>query len=295
MDIRASALFLALALASCSNTEFPEASTNLEESLRLAQITRSSGGISSAVMQLRQLALDHPGSSDVYLALGNALFDSRSYSEAEDAFTKAGQLNSSIETPEIGLGRINLARHLPGKALEHFAAALRLKPGSGAALNGSGVANDMLGNPILAQRFYREALAAQPHDRMARSNLGLSLALDGRTREAIVMLSEMAQQADMPSIVRQNLALAYALAGDRKAASDLAAMDLDPKQVEENLAFYTLIRDSRIAAQASATAKRGTGPSGNPQPPTLASPPPPPPLPPVPMPMSAPVKPKVVP
>jgi Flp pilus assembly protein TadD len=62
---------------------------------------------------------------------------------------------------------------------------------------------------------------------------------------------------------RQTLALIYGLKGDRKAAQQLALVDLDPASVEHNLAFYDGLRrmsaDARSRAVLSASATQRVG------------------------------------
>jgi hypothetical protein len=63
---------------------------------------------------------------------------------------------------------------------------------------------------------------------------------------------------------RQTLALIYGLKGDRKAAQQLALIDLDPASVDHNLAFYESLRrlsaDARSRAVLSASAAQRVGP-----------------------------------
>src|SRR5206468_13074795 len=58
------------------------------------------------------------------------------------------------------------------------------------------------------------------------SNYGLALALAGETSEAIDVLDSAARQPGADATVRQNLALAHALAGDWTQARTIAAQDV---------------------------------------------------------------------
>ena len=64
---------------------------------------------------------------------------------------------------------------------------------------------------------------------------GLALALAGRPDDAALLLDSAARQTGADSRVRQNLALAHALAGDWTMARTIAEQDLSPDQVEARL------------------------------------------------------------
>lgn len=63
------------------------------------------------------------------------------------------------------------------------------------------------------------------------ADVGLAYALAGEPRRAIEMLEPAARAVDATARVRQNLALAYALAGDWQKARSTAAQDISPAEV----------------------------------------------------------------
>src|SRR5690606_26049800 len=105
-----------------------------------------------------------------------------------------------------------------------------------------GVTYDLSGNAELAQSTYRRGLSAHPDDPALRSNLGLSLSLSGKPREAVnVLLAVMGVPSALPQ-GRQNLALAYALMGRDDAAESILLGDMPRATVQDNLAFYREVR-----------------------------------------------------
>jgi hypothetical protein len=64
------------------------------------------------------------------------------------------------------------------------------------------------------------------------SDYGLALALAGRPAEAIAVLEPAAREKDADATVRQNLALAHALAGDWNEARTIAAQDVPAGQLD---------------------------------------------------------------
>lgn len=70
------------------------------------------------------------------------------------------------------------------------------------------------------------------------SDLGLAFALAGDTARAVSMLEVAARDPNAGARVRQNLALAYALAGDWQSSRLMAAQDLDPAAVPARMAEW---------------------------------------------------------
>ena len=67
------------------------------------------------------------------------------------------------------------------------------------------------------------------------SNYGLALALAGRPSDAITVLEQAARQPGADATLRQNLALAHALAGDWTEARTIAAQDVSADQLDERI------------------------------------------------------------
>jgi Flp pilus assembly protein TadD len=73
--------------------------------------------------------------------------------------------------------------------------------------------------------------------------------LNGQTSEAIRRLERLAQSAEAPPRVRQNLALVLGLAGEGERAAVIARIDQSPEEVASNHRFMELIR-SLVPASA---------------------------------------------
>lgn len=86
----------------------------------------------------------------------------------------------------------------------------------------------------IAQGKNREAVAFlnQARGVLDPSDYGLALALAGRPGEAIMVLNAAARQDGADATVRQNLALAHALAGDWDEARTIAAQDVPANQLD---------------------------------------------------------------
>lgn len=73
---------------------------------------------------------------------------------------------------------------------------------------------------------------------IAGADRGLALALAGDTDGAIKLLGEAAREENATGRVRQNLALAYALAGDWTQARAIAAQDVAPDELDARMTAW---------------------------------------------------------
>ena len=72
-------------------------------------------------------------------------------------------------------------------------------------------------------------------DTIPAGDRGLAMALAGDTEGAVALLTEVARSPQATAKVRQNLALAYALAGQWQAARVVATADMSPADVDARL------------------------------------------------------------
>jgi len=158
-----------------------------------AQMALGSGDYVSAVTLAEQAAEANTQDSNVRSLLGNAYFASGRFASAEAAYSDSLALASA--QPQIILKRA-LVQIAQGK--------------NDAAIAGLQAAQGLI----------------DPAD------FGLALALAGRPGDAVQMLDVAARAQGADSRVRQNLALANALAGDWEAARVIASQDLTPDLVD---------------------------------------------------------------
>jgi Flp pilus assembly protein TadD len=186
------------------------------------------------------------------------------YIEAGDAWVSVLHLDHRNFDALVGYGNTLTALRQPVAALEYFERSQKVGE-TAAQLNGIGVAYDMLGNAGQAQDAYRRGLVLAPGSLRLSSNLGLSLALSGDFTQAIKTLESVVEMPGAGISHRQNLALAYGVAGFSERAQAVGRQDMDEMSVQRNLTFYRLIADmSDHAAKVAAVGARTTGgiPSG---------------------------------
>lgn len=89
--------------------------------------------------------------------------------------------------------------------------------------------------------------AARPA--LGESNYGLAMALAGHTREAIRVLEPAARDTGADATVRQNLALAYAFAGNWDNARAIAAQDVPAGQLDTRIRQWMQLASPKSAAE----------------------------------------------
>lgn len=240
------ALAGALLLAACASQPVEPKSGVLNADaaslIRVADTTRRAGDTAAAIPLYRRAHELDPESAIPLIQLAEALNELGAYSEAATAWAEALRLKPSDPVALSGYGSTLTALNQPHLALDKFRQALALQPIPG-SYNGMGVALDMLGRPEEAQASYRDGLDLAPDHVGIANNLGLSLALSGRYADAIEVLERTVTLPGAGARHRQNLALAYGLAGDTERATQIARMDLDEQAVLQNLSYYAVLRD----------------------------------------------------
>jgi Flp pilus assembly protein TadD len=146
--------------------------------------------------------------------LGNTYFAAGRFASAESAYRDSISLQPSQPGLVLKLALVQIAQGKRGEALALLQAA-------------------------------RDALDPADH--------GLALALAGQPNEAIAMIEPAARQAGADSRVRQNLALAYAFAGDWTAARTVAAQDVPADQLDARIQqWMVLAKPTRASDQVAA-------------------------------------------
>jgi tetratricopeptide (TPR) repeat protein len=140
------------------------------------------------------------------------------------------------------------------QALELFDRVLTRRPTDADALDGRGVALDLLDRPAEAQQAYLAARAVAPADLRIAGNLAFSFLLEGRAREARDVLEPFAGRSDMPTRMRTSLAIARAMTGDREGAAGLLGPDVTQQDLDQLVASLPASRPARAAPVAAAPA-----------------------------------------
>ena len=245
---------IALGLGACATTTASQSSqqVSVESMLRVADLTRSGGDLVNAVGLYQRAHELAPQDERPLVALGQIFAQLGSPASAAEAYRAAVAAAPSDVEARRGLGTALIAMGQPDVAITELEKALDIAKDY-RIYNSLGVAYDMTGDHASAQTYYQTGLALSPGNLELSNNLGLSLALDGHYDEAIALLEKVSNVPNAPSRYRQNLALAFGLAGNRDKARQVAQQDLDYATAEKNLSYFDVLKglgDDRTMAAA---------------------------------------------
>ncbi len=199
-------------------------------------------GDHNAAIPLYRRAHKFDGSSvEPLVGLGDSLSAIGQYNEANAAYQKAMSNNAQDTRALKGLGSSYLALNRPTRAIPFLQQAVRVNPRDVDAMSSLAVALDMQGHRAASLEVYRDGLAVDPDNIKLLNNYGLSLALQSRHDESIAVLKQAAQHRDAGATHRQNLAMAYALAGNEIMSARLLSIDSGPELTNENLNYYRIL------------------------------------------------------
>lgn len=118
----------------------------------------------------------------------------------------------------LSQGRALLANGYTNEAVSELSVAAVTGPDLVEANNLLGLAYDRRGQHKQAREFYERALSVEPQNAQVLNNLGHSLYLDDRYRDALARLKDAARLAPMDARVAGNLALVYGRLGKYEEA-----------------------------------------------------------------------------
>lgn len=218
-----SAIALASALGGCATPQAGPRSASIFgdkfDKSNVALATRAALALAAEdfakAVNLAERAVENsPRDAGFRALLGNAYFGGGRFASAEAAYRDSLSLVSNQPQIVLRLALAQIAQGNNGEAIAFLEAA-------------------------------RPVLEAADH--------GLALALAGEPARAAEALEAAARQPGADSRLRQNLALAHALAGDWTAARTIAAQDLAPNLVDERVQqWMALAKPVRASDQVAA-------------------------------------------
>lgn len=230
--------------------------------MRLGAAAHANGDLATSLAFYRRAAELDPGVAAPLVAAGNTLVEMGQADEAIVAYSAALKRRDGDPEALRGLARAYLLTGKPELAGHPLATAFQATPNDPKLLQIIGVADDFAGQHEEAQARYRRGLELLPGDPALSLDLALSLALTGNYPEAVRLLHPIAAAPTATPRERLTLALIYGLQGDRAAAAQLAARDLDAAAVQHNLAYYETLRRLAPEARQRAVVTIGTQWSG---------------------------------
>jgi Flp pilus assembly protein TadD len=174
----------------------------------------NSNNVPEAIQFAERAVAKTPNDAGFRALLGNAYFAGGRFHSAEQAYRDALTVDPSQPQVVLKLALVQIAQGKNGAAI--------------ASLN-------------------------QGRDVLDASDYGLALALAGRPAEAIAVLEPAAREQAADATVRQNLALAHALAGDWKEARTIAAQDVPADQLDGRIHQWMQLASPNNASEQVAS------------------------------------------
>jgi Flp pilus assembly protein TadD len=235
---------LMLLVAACGLE--PEGTTakgdNYSTSVRQADEARKAGDLDSAIPLYARALQANPDGVEARLGLGQSYLAQGAGEEAAAQFRDVLTRRSGDPVARRGLAAALISMGQPVMAERQLEALLQADPHDFKALNAIGVALDMQGRHAEAQAKYRQGIEIAPAYLPLRSNIGLSLAISGQPQEAIAQLTPIAGSRTADGRVRQNLAFAYAMAGDLENALQISRRDMDEANAQRQLSYFMRLK-----------------------------------------------------
>ena len=179
-----------------------------------AQAALAEGQLTTAVSLAERAVENTPNDAGFRALLANCYFAAGRFASAEAAYVDSLTLIPGQPELILKLALVQIAQGKKGDALSVLAAA---------------------------------------QDGLDPANFGLALALAGRPHDAVAVLNQIARLPEADSRVRQNLALAYGLAGDWSMARTVAAQDVPPEQLDSRVQqWMAMATPARPADQVAA-------------------------------------------
>ncbi|MBL4800398.1 MAG: tetratricopeptide repeat protein [Emcibacter sp.] len=226
--------------------------------LALANEMAGEGDHNAAIPLYRRAMRYHPFASEPRVGLGDSLRAIGQYQQAEKAYQAALSRDEQNPRALTGLANAYILLNRPTMAIPLLNDAIALNPRNVEAISSLAVAFEMRGNGRAAMAVYQDGLSIDPNNLKLLNNYGLSLALQSRHGQAIEVLKQAAQHRDADATHRQNLAMAYALAGDEVMSARLLSIDNGPDLTNENLGYFRILASLPIDERFDAVVRQST-------------------------------------
>ena len=260
---------IAVALSGCASTPESQIAGEGASSAKAAGMTASGNSLlaiadtmaadgdhSAALPVYRRAHAKDSGDAAPLIGLGRSLMALGQVVDAHDAFSDAVDREGKNPDALAGLGSSLLVMNRANAAQPIFRHALDVAPGHPEALRGLALAFDMTGQHQAALDTYESAIDGSD-DLKLRNNYGLSLVLFGDTEKGISVLEDVMRDDRAGPSQRQNMALAYMLAGREEDSRNMAAIDQGLESLDKTLDYFRIIKmlpaQDRITALVAGT------------------------------------------
>lgn len=160
----------------------------------------------------------NPAHAFGHYMLGLSAWKSGDHAGAEEALTRAAELNGETVKIRTNLGRVLLERGRAADALPHLQKAVELEPTSHEVWRVLGNVYAQMGRSVDAIDAYRQALMLNDHDAWTMNNYGLVLIQLGRHEDALRPLARAVELVPLSATFQNNLGAALERTGELESA-----------------------------------------------------------------------------
>jgi len=200
--------------------------------IRIARKARESGNPEAAIGFYSKAISISPRDVNALLGIAEAYIDQKLLDAAMEYIKKAEDAGCNTAMSSYLRGKVYLLLEQDEKAEKEF-----LKNPSIDSMNALGALYDGRGEHQRAQKLYKEVIAKNTNYIDAYNNMGLSLMLCKKYKEAIFYLESACALPEANVAYRSNLALAYGLSGNVTKAKAVYAQDFEGNELKEKLAY----------------------------------------------------------
>jgi Flp pilus assembly protein TadD len=211
----------------------------------LARSLSQRGAHASAIAVLTKARRENPFDDHILSELAETYYAADAFERSLQAFQILLEKDTQNCTPLNGAGKAALRLRQYAKAAPYFEQCLVGETQNRSALSGLAFAANMVGEFKLARSLYLQLINLAPLDLNYRNNYATTLLLVGEFEAAKNELSSWIHYPQVTAIQRQNLALAFAMLGNWPRAREMAARDVAPEALDENMRYYNYLYHSQ--------------------------------------------------
>lgn len=229
-------------ISGCSRNENAKDgdSSSTSSMTRIACKARKTGNPEAAISFYNKALEMDPNNADACLGLAESYIDTNLLDAALEYIRKAEKNGCNKDRSSYLRGKVFLLSGDAKGAEKQF-----LSSKSVDSMNALGAIYDESGDHKKAQSMYKQVIAINPTYIDAYNNIGLSLLLCERYKEAIFYLENACSLQDANVTYRSNLALAYGLSGNISKAKAIYAQDFEDEELNEKVSYLEDLLSSR--------------------------------------------------
>lgn len=227
-------------IADKGNTSSQMAQKTPEELLSSGFVYLSRKNFTLANMHFVMALQKEPDLALAYVGLGRIDQEQGSFDGAQSKYKQALKLHPGLLPAHIGLAQ---AMRLDGRLNDAIASvnqAMLLAPEDIRVLSELAIIYGMMGKETLAEPLFKEIVERTPDQATGYNNLGMNYLLKKQYAEAIVEFEQALMINKQYELVRNNLATAFLLYGDKDTALEIFKETVGEAAAYNNIGYLLL-------------------------------------------------------